>query len=421
MTDDGIEKVQLEASKNRMFTKEMLAFFATTNIDDARQTSYQLERFEFPEGGGDVAPGEFSEQRCKFCHQPIKHPIRIEAPGNLGIIGSDCARKFVQFQETGRVMSVTQTMRKENRVFKEVFDDVMAMDKNNILSREENTKRKNVLFASMLTWSKQKVESDPEGVSQAVRRALHEIDIFGAPLGPDGAQEFLTWYIETRTLNPEGILTKEEKGLFATHPHKEMLQKVLEKNPQKNIRDSQRIVRIIRHYKEPIDVSREIMSALIEEGIVFTPPWTQDLGTETYYDNARKKEMIYTLTKAFNGRFPREYALKNPEFIPSPVRKGYESNADIYAYEKPLGSRMFIDATPPVESSWVKGSQFLEISRLWLGRNIYHGVLHRCHTVAMTEYGRIEIMDGEKIVSKDITEYLKAQGVELIVRTGRNY
>lgn len=416
-TKDELERKQPESSKDKMFTKEMLAFFGSVAIEDVRTMPYQFDRIGFQDGEEDAESGEFKERRCKFCHQPIKYPIRIQTASNLAIIGSDCARKLVQFQETGEVMSVTQTLRGEAQAFKKAFDTLVAADENTVLGREEHTRKRNALFASMITWSRQRAASDSENMPQSVKRALQEIDIFGAPLGLDGAQNFLTWYVETRTLNSEGILTEEEKELFATHPHKEMLQKILRDSPQKNIHDSQRIVRIVRHYKEPIDISREIMDALIEKGVVFVNPRAQGVRAEIYQGNAGKKEMIYTaLTKIFNGRFPQEHALQNPEFASSPVRRGYENSADIYAYEKTTENRLLIEAAPPIDSSWAKGSQFLDISKAWLGRDIYRGTLHRCYTVAVTKYGRIKIMKGEEVVSQDIVEYLKERGVDISIR-----
>lgn len=400
-----------------MFTKEILAFFGSVAVEDVRTMPYRFDRIEFQDGEDDAESGNFKERRCKFCHQAIKHPIRIQTASNLAIIGRDCARKLVQFQETGEVMSVTQTLRGEAQAFKNAFDALVEADENTVLGREEHARKRKALFASMITWSRKRVASDSENVPQSVKRALQEIDIFGAPLGSDRAQDFLAWYTETRTLNLTGILTEEEKELFATHPHKEMLQKVLEGNSQRNIHDSQRIIRIICHYKEPIDVSRKIMDALIEEGVVFVNPQAQGIGAEIYHGNARKKEMIYTaLTKVFNGRFPQKFALQNPEFASSPVRKGYENSADIYAYEKTTENRLLIEAVPPIDSSWMKRSQFLDISKAWLGRSIYQGTLHRCYTVAVTGYGRIKIMEGEEVVSQDIVEYLKERGVVVSIR-----
>lgn len=417
VTGNVIEKTQSEASKNKMFAREVLAFLGAEDIESAREMSCHLERFEFLDGESSENSGGFTEQRCQFCHQPIKYPVRIETSANLGIIGNDCARKLIQFQETGKIISVTQTMREENRVFKDAFKGLIMTDENNILSREEKTRRKNILFSSMLTWSKQRVKSDPDSVPQNIQRAVNEIDLFGAPLGPNGAQNFLEWYVETRTLNPEDVLTAKEETLLETHPHKGMLQKALEGKPQRSIQDSQRVLRIINHYKDPLDLSQEIIRKLTGAGVVVINSQARHPQIEEGIIN-RKKTIIYNmLTHIFQGRFPEKYSLQDPEFVSSPAKRGREYHADIYAYEKTSEDRLLIDALPPISSSWAKESQFgAQISQEWLGRRIYTAELHRCYTVVMTEYGRIKIMEGERVVSQDIIEYLKAQGVEIVVR-----
>lgn len=388
--DADVEENNPEAPKNVMFRKELLAFSGVNSLEDARSEALELEDVFLPDAEGDEKAGEFAEKRCKFCHQPIRRVVRVRSGENIALIGNDCARKLIQFQDTGKIESVTKTMRDARRRFKETFEDLTTDEEKNVL-RQEGRGGGMTPFASMLVWSARRIKERPDDVPDRIRQVMRQIEMFDAPLAVDDATEFLAWYVETRTLIPEEIFTPEEERLFERHPHRQMIRAILEKRPDRNIADTQRIVKIVRHYKESVDEAWKTIDTLVQEGIVFQMknPLRRIYRKDGRYTTKDRGKSL--MLSAFAEYFPKEYLPDNPEIALS--RDNAMRQVDVYAYEATPMDQFMIESHHPT-----RRLRYTNIPQDAYA-TFHDFVLHVCYTVAVDNYGKIQVMKGDEVVS----------------------